>query len=145
MPGPLFHICTFWFIAQYHPLNCANLFPFVFVSATAFPLRSELAIRCPLLPKCIQQQFNCRKLLPAGTHCLSPTCSLLLVSNSLPLHYYLQRLILFGEDSLLKWPGMWEPMIEQRDTIMARALFRAAKRESSQVPAYVFDQVGYYG
>ena len=42
---------------------------------------------------------------------------------------------------MLKWPGAWQPMIEVRDEIMAKALFKASQGNNPKVPAYIFDKV----
>lgn len=40
-----------------------------------------------------------------------------------------EPLALTGEDALLKWPGAMEPLIHQRDAVMAHVVERAARGE----------------
>lgn len=47
----------------------------------------------------------------------------------------------FGEDALLDWPGVMEPIIHDRDLYMAKVTAALATGLSSQSPAFVLDRV----
>lgn len=46
---------------------------------------------------------------------------------------------LFGEDALLDWPGVLQPLIQERDAFMAKALAAAATAQQGFSPAFVRD------
>eukprot|EP00775_Hariotina_reticulata_P012413 gene12413-12548_t len=46
----------------------------------------------------------------------------------------------WGEDALLRWPGAEQPLIQERDQFMGRALAAAATGRNPNVPLYVADQ-----
>lgn len=52
-----------------------------------------------------------------------------------------QPVRIFGEDALLDWPGVQDPLISERDAYMARVLAAAASGRSCQSPALVLDRV----
>jgi hypothetical protein len=51
-------------------------------------------------------------------------------------------LVFWGEDALLRWPGAWKPLIEERDAHMARVTAAAATGAPTGAPAYVADDAG---
>lgn len=51
-------------------------------------------------------------------------------------------LLFWGEDALLRWPGVWGPLIAERDAYMARVAAAAATGKPTGAPAYVADEAG---
>ena len=51
-------------------------------------------------------------------------------------------LVFWGEDALLRWPGAWRPLIEERDAYMARVAAAAATGAPTGAPAYVAGEAG---